>query len=497
MKRAAGILLPLFSLPSKYGIGSLGKSAYEFVDFLVKANQSYWQLLPLTPTSYGDSPYQSFSSFAGNPYFIDLEVLVEQGMLSLDDLPKETASDSLIDYGEIYISRNEILYKAYKNSFSNRKEEFEKFYSENNWLKDYGLFMALKKHFDMTCWQDWPDENIRLRKKEAMEYYQNLLKDDILFYQYEQFLFYEQFNKLKQYAHDNGILLIGDLPIYSPLDSVDVWANSDQFQLDENLCPRKVAGVPPDYFSKDGQLWGNPLYDWDKMKENGYKYWIERVDGTSKLYDVIRIDHFRGFESYWSIDASETTAKNGEWIKGPGYAFVKVIRDWFNQVQFIAEDLGEITEDVHKLIKDSGFPGMRVIEFGLDPSEDSCNRPCNYDKNVVCYPGTHDNVPLMGWFETASKKEVEYAKKYFKLDRKEGYNWGIIRGGLASSADLFICQFQDYLGKGQDARINVPSTCGNNWRYRINEQELSDKLAIKIADLTKIYQRHKKIEQID
>lgn len=492
MERVAGILLPLFSLPSDQGIGTLGKSAYDFVDFLAKASQSYWQLLPLTPTSYGDSPYQSFSSFAGNPYFIDLELLVEEGFLKKEDLPSKTNEDARIDYGQIYESREKVLKIAYRNGFARLNNDLLKFKEGNSWLEDYSLFMALKKHFNMVSWQDWPDIDIIKRKKESIDYYKQLLKEDIEYYQFVQLLFYKQFNDLKEYAHKNGISLIGDLPIYSALDSADVWANSSQFQLDENLHPKSVAGVPPDYFSKEGQLWGNPLYDWEMMKENGYKYWIERVAGTSKLYDVIRIDHFRGFESYWSVDAKETSAKNGKWQKGPGYPFVKVIRDWFNEVQFIAEDLGEITEEVHKLIEDSTFPGMRVIEFGMDPKKDNCNRPCHYDKNIVCYPGTHDNVPLMGWFKSASKEEVQYCKKYFKLDRKEGYNWGVIRGGMSSSANLFVAQMQDYLALDEESRTNTPSTCGDNWSWRLSSKDLSLELALKIAELTKIYQRGKK-----
>ncbi len=492
MERTAGILLPLFSLPSKYGIGTMGKSAFDFIDFLAESQQTIWQLLPLGPTSYGDSPYQSFSSQAGNPYFIDLELLVQEGKLHKSDLPGETKENSLIDYGEIYVNRAKILYKVYKDNFLNDRSEFQKFSEKNKWLADYGLFMAVKKHFQMQSWQNWPDETIREHQQEALDYYRNILREDVEFYQYLQYLFYKQFEDLKAYAHKKGILIMGDLPIYAALDSVDVWANSSQFQLDEQLKPRKVAGVPPDYFSQDGQLWGNPLYDWTAMAADGYKYWIERIAGVSKLYDIIRIDHFRGLQAYWSVDSKEKTAKKGQWEQGPGISFVRTICDWFNEVQFVAEDLGEITDDVRQLIIDSNLPSMKVIEFGMNPKDNSCHCPCNYDKNCICYLGTHDNVPIMGWMKQASKEEAAYSKKYFNLNSKEGYNWGFIRGGMASSANTFITQMQDYLALGEESRINIPSVGAGNWRWRMKETDMNAQLAKKIAQLTKLYQRSKK-----
>ncbi|MBQ5443599.1 MAG: 4-alpha-glucanotransferase, partial [Erysipelotrichaceae bacterium] len=400
--RSAGILLPIFSLPSKYGIGTLGKEAYRFVDFLVKADQTYWQVLPIGPTSYGDSPYQSFSSFAGNPYFIDPDLLVEDHLLEKSDLKDlKTKDDRYIDYGHLYETRFLILRKAYEKGKDLYAIEFKDFVNKNKgWLEDYALFMAVKKHFNMASWLEWPDPLIRQHKPEAVCMYSERLKEDIGFYSFIQYLFFKQFVKLKEYANLNGIKIIGDLPIYVAMDSCDVWCDSKQFQLNENTkVPEDVAGVPPDYFSKDGQLWGNPLYDWNYMKSTGYKWWIDRVAGVSAFFDVIRIDHFRGFAEYWAVPYGEKTAKNGHWEKGPGIGFVGVLRDWFSNIEFIAEDLGESSPGLIELLKESTFPGMRVLEFSLDPDGMSSHSPHNQDKNCVCYIATHDNVPVMGWLK--------------------------------------------------------------------------------------------------
>lgn len=493
IERSAGILLPISALPSNYGIGTLGKCAYDFVDYLKLANQTYWQVLPVGHTSYGDSPYQCFSSVAGNPYFIDLDMLVKDGLLKRKDLANIKVLDiQKIDYGYIYETRYPILYKAYKNGIVKYNEEFNKFIKDNKkWLEDYAVFMAIKKHFNMKPWLEW-DEDIKLRKQGALNKYKELLQDDILFYEFIQFLFFKQFFKLKKYANDNGIKIIGDLPIYIALDSCEVWADSRQFQLDEETkVPSFVAGVPPDYFSDDGQVWGNPLYDWDYMKSTGYKWWIERIDGVSKCFDVIRIDHFIGFERYWAVPASDVTAKHGHYEKGPSIDFVSVIRDWFSNLDFIAEDLGVESDFAVKLLKDSGFPGMRVLEFGGNPDGTSYHSPHNHKENCVCYISTHDNEPVMGWVKNTNPKDLIYAKLYFGLNKEEGYNFGFIRGGMSSVCKLFICQFQDYLGLDDSATMNRPGTLGN-WTFRFTKDQFSKKLCKKIALITHSYTRDRK-----
>ena len=489
-KRSAGILMPISSLPSNYGIGTLGKEAYKFVDFLVKAKQSYWQILPLGPTSYGDSPYQSFSSHAGNPYFIDLDLLIEDGLLDKKDLrglnPK---NKNYIDYGFIYETRFKVLYKAYKNGFKKDINSFYNFIDSNPFIADYAFYMAIKEHFDMKSWIDWPDEDIRRRKSEAIDKYKELLKDKIYFYEYLQFLFFKQFNNLKQYMNDLGIKLIGDVPIYIPLDSCDCWMNPECFELDENYVPKAVAGVPPDYFSADGQLWGNPLYNYEYMKSNGYKWWIDRIGAASRLYDVIRIDHFRGFESYWSVPYGDATARNGRWVKGPDMDLLNVLKGWFSNVEFIAEDLGYHTPGVQYMLDAFGFPGMKVLEFGFDSREKSNHAPHCYDENSVCYVGTHDNSTIVGWLTAAKKADVKYALKYLGLNDTTDFNWAMIRAGMSSVSRIFVAQIQDYLGLDDSARINTPGTLGNNWKWRIKKGALTNKLAKKIKDYTLMYER--------
>lgn len=500
--RSAGILMPISSLPSPYGIGTLGKEAYEFIDFLVKADQSYWQVLPIGPTSYGDSPYQSFSSAAGNPYFIDLDFLVKDGLLNKSDLKNIEVEDPMyVDYGYLYETRFEILHKAYEKGIDLFKDECDEFINNNaDWLDDYSLFMAIKKHFDMKSWLEWEDQDIRRRKPEAMKKYREMLKDDIEFYEFMQFLFYRQYSDLRKYANENGIKIIGDLPIYISMDSCEIWANPEEFQLNEaDYQPSDVAGVPPDYFSKTGQLWGNPLYNWNHMKENGYRWWIERIDRVSKYFDVIRIDHFRGFEEYWSVPYGEKTAINGHWEKGPSTDFINVIKNWFSHVDFIAEDLGIISDDVNRLLKESGYPGMRVLEFGMNDDGTSYHMPHDHVRNSVCYISTHDNVPIMGWIDDAKKKDLDYAKLYYGLNKEEGYNFGFIRGGMSSVANLFIAQIQDYLGLGKEATTNNPGTLGN-WKWRLIDGQLDDDLAKKIASITYATNRsrpdrHKKVEE--
>ncbi len=493
MDRSCGILLPVSALPSPYGIGSLGKAAYEFIDFLAAAKQSWWQILPAGPTSYGDSPYQSFSTYAGNPYFIDLDMLINDGLLEKSELEGiDWGNDaSRVDYEKIYINRFTVLEKAAKRLLADKSAELTEFIEENSsWLGDYSLFMALKRYFGMKPWNEWPDKEIRLHRTDAVEKYRKLLRDDIELFECIQYLFYKQWGKLREYAHENGIRIIGDLPIYVAMDSADVWANPELFLLDEENVPTAVAGVPPDYFSKDGQLWGNPLYDYDTMRCDGYGWWIRRVDGASKLYDALRIDHFRGFESFWAIPYGEETAINGKWIKGPGMDLVGRLTSWFYNVSFIAEDLGILTPEVKQLLSDSGLPGMKVLEFAFEPSGESDYLPHKYPENCVCYVGTHDNAPITQWLEAADEEELCFAKRYLGLNDAEGYSWGIIRGGMCSSASLFIAQLQDYLGLGADARMNTPGVAEGNWQWRFTADMLTSELTEKIAELTLMYGRY-------
>lgn len=491
MKRSSGILFPISSLPSPYGIGTFGKAAYEFADFLKAAGQKYWQVLPLGPTSYGDSPYQSFSTNAGNPYFIDLDMLIEDGLLTNEDVKKEKwgTNPRYVDYGQIYISRFKVLEKAKERGYKSLINEIGAFVDDNPWVENYALFMALKKHFNMISWQEWPEEDIRLHDKDAVLKYKMELSDDMEFYIFIQYLFFKQWDKLKKYINDLGIEIIGDLPIYVALDSCDVWAEPQFFSLDDKNYPVEVAGVPPDYFSADGQLWGNPCYNWDAMKKDGYRWWLRRIEGAVKLYDVLRIDHFRGFDEYWAVPAGESTARNGQWKPGPGMDLVGLLSSTFPKTEFIAEDLGQPSPTVVKLLNDSKWPGMKVLEFAFDSGEANNYQPHTYDKNCICYTGTHDNATVMEWYQTAKKADRKYAKEYLGISRFEKFNWGMIRGGMSSVAVLFVAQMQDYLGLGKFNRINVPGTKSGNWQWRLLKNELSDELAEKILQLVHMYER--------
>lgn len=491
MKRSSGILFPISSLPSPYGIGTFGKAAYEFADFLKAAGQKYWQVLPLGPTSYGDSPYQSFSTNAGNPYFIDLDMLIEDGLLTKEDVKKEKwgTNPRYVDYGQIYISRFKVLEKAKEQGYKSLINEIGAFVDDNPWVENYALFMALKKHFNMISWQEWPEEDIRLHDKDAVLKYKMELSDDMEFYIFIQYLFFKQWDKLKKYINDLGIEIIGDLPIYVALDSCDVWAEPQFFSLDDKNYPVEVAGVPPDYFSADGQLWGNPCYNWDAMKKDGYRWWLRRIEGAVKLYDVLRIDHFRGFDEYWAVPAGESTARNGQWKPGPGMDLVGLLSSTFPKTEFIAEDLGQPSPTVVKLLNDSKWPGMKVLEFAFDSGEANNYQPHTYDKNCICYTGTHDNATVMEWYQTAKKADRKYAKQYLGISRFEKFNWGMIRGGMSSVAVLFVAQMQDYLGLGKFNRINIPGTKSGNWQWRLLKNELSDELAEKILQLVHMYER--------
>ena len=491
MDRASGILLPTPALPSPYGIGTLGKAAYAFADFLHAAGQRYWQLLPLGPTSYGDSPYQSFSTFAGNPYFIDLDLLAEEGLLDKEDLAAADWGNDprYVDYGKIYEVRFDVLRRAFLRGRERDREAVERFQAENPWLKNYALYMAVKAHFGMKSWLEWPDEAIRVRAPEAVARYEKELAEDVAFYTYLQYLFFKQWGELREYIHSLGIRIIGDLPIYVAMDSADVWAEPEFFQLGEGNIPTEVSGVPPDYFSADGQLWGNPLYDYDRMRQDGFGWWIRRVEGASRLFDVIRIDHFRGLESYWAVPYGAETAREGRWRKGPGMDLVGVLTQWFHGLDIIAEDLGFLTPEVHQLLRDSGLPGMKVLEFAFDAREPSNYLPHTYERNCVCYVGTHDNETVMQWREQADRADVTFARKYLGLNEAEGFHWGMIRGGMSSVADTFVAQMQDYLGLGAEGRMNTPGTLGNNWRWRLLPGEASPALARKIRRYAHMYGR--------
>ncbi len=489
--RTSGVLMPISSLPSPYGIGTMGKAARKFIDFLSKAGQKYWQILPICQTSYGDSPYQSFSSFAGNPYFIDLEYLCKDKLLTKKECESFDWGDNeqYIDYGTMYISRYALLRKAYKRFHKNVPTDYEKFLKkEKDWLDEYSLFMAIKDANGGVSWLEW-DEKLKRRDEKAIAEAKQEYADEIDFYCMLQYLFFKQWKELKTYANDKGIDIIGDVPIYVALDSADVWANPTQFYLDKKLNPIEVAGCPPDAFSADGQLWGNPLFRWDVMKKDDFSWWTKRIKAVASLYDIVRIDHFRGFDSYYAIPAKDDTAKNGSWKKGPGIALFNTLEKKLGKLPIIAEDLGFLTPSVHKLLKDSGFPGMKVIQFAFDSREDSDYLPHNYPTNCVVYTGTHDNDTVMGWMKTAPKGSVKFAKEYLNLTEEEGYNWGLMRAAWSSVADMAIVPMQDILGLGSEARINIPSTLGNNWKWRATAEQIDLKLAKRVYKYMQMYGR--------
>ena len=494
MKRASGILMPISALPSPYGIGTLGKQAREFVDFLTDARQSYWQMLPVGPTSYGDSPYQSPSTFAGNPYFIDLDLLCEDGLLKQDEIDALFWGNDpeRVDYYALYKSRFTLLRKAYERGFERDRKKVEAFLEQNAyWLSDYSLFMAVKLHFGMRSWLEWEDEDIRLRKPAAVEEYRKKLEADINYVIYIQYLFFKQWDALRDYAHQKNIRIIGDMPIYVALDSVDVWSNPDCFKLDEKGFPTDVSGVPPDNFTADGQLWGNPLYDYERMEKDGYKWWINRVKGAAKLFDVIRIDHFRGFESYWAVPFGETTATNGRWIKGPEMKLVGRLKESFPEIRFIAEDLGYPSKEVVKLLKDSNFPGMKVLQFAFDTRDENNKNhlPHTYTENSVCYAGTHDNDTLLGWMDTANPEDIKRAVDYLGLNELEGRVRGVLRSGMATVSNLFVAQMQDWLELDTRARMNTPGSPEGNWQWRMKKDVLTPVLSAEIARMTIRYNR--------
>ena len=492
LQRSSGILLPIFSLPSKYGVGTLGQAAYDFIDFLADADQAWWQILPVGPTSYGDSPYQCYSTFAGNPYFVDLDLLVEDGLLKKSELKGvDFGSDpAQVDYGKLFENRFPLLRRAFARGRVTMAEEFAAFRRENaRWLDDYALFMAAKDHFGGKPWTEWEDDDLRMHRPDAVRRWSETLAEDVEFYSFIQLLFFRQWDALRAYAHDHGVGIIGDIPIYVAMDSADTWSSPESFQLDDQNVPTAVSGVPPDYFSEDGQLWGTPLYRWDAMRADGYGWWIRRVEGAAKLYDALRIDHFRGFEAYWSVPYGDKTAKNGKWVKGPGMDLVGRLTGWFHDVQFIAEDLGFITPELQALLTESGLPGMKVLEFAFDSREPSNYLPHTYGPNCICYTGTHDNTTLAAWRDEADPDDVAFADEYLGLNDEEGRNIGMIRGGMSSVAVLFVAQLQDWLNTGAESRINTPGKLGGNWLWRLQPKDLPADLAKKIARMTRNYGR--------
>lgn len=489
--RSSGILMHISSLPSPYGIGTMGREARKFVDFLVKSAQTYWQVLPVGPTSYGDSPYQSFSAFAGNPYFIDLDTLIKERLLTREECDSYSwgRKEQEVDYGLLYENRYDLLHKAFSRFQKKLPEDYGAFCeNHSHWLSDYALFMALKDKNGGLEWSKW-EPDLKHREPDALNKAREELAEDIRFYEMLQYLFYKQWASLKAYANERGIRIIGDTPIYVAGDSADVWANPSQFCLDKELYPTSVAGCPPDAFSEDGQLWGNPLFDWEAMRKDGYSWWIQRVGHTARLFDVVRIDHFRGFDSYYAIPYEAVTAKNGEWKKGPGMELFHAIKNALGDVEIIVEDLGYLTDSVRQLVADSGFPGMKLLQFAFDSREDGDYLPHNYKNHCVVYTGTHDNDTIIGWMKTAPKASVKFAREYLRLDNKEGYNWGMMKAAWASVGDLAVVTMQDVLGLGSQGRMNTPSTLGGNWIWRMQKDSLNGILAGKIRSNMQLYGR--------
>lgn len=532
MQRSSGILLPVFSLPGKYGSGTLGNEAYKFVDFLYKSGQRFWQVLPAQPTTYGDSPYQSPSAFAGNPYFVDLDLLMADGLLTREDCEEASRGweETKINYEALYKRRLPLLRKAF-GRFKD-EDKLKAFIRRNPRLKSYAFFQSIKDSFSEVPWTDWPMK-LKKRDPETLRKYEKKLSEDIKFYIFVQLKFFDQWRELKKYANDRGIYIIGDIPIYIALDSADVWENQEIFKLNANGGARSISGTPPDYFSPTGQLWGNPIYDWKKMKEDGYSWWMDRIKASFKLYDTLRIDHFRGLESYYQIAGKDKTAEHGKWVKGPGKDFIDTIKSTVKNADIIAEDLGFLTKKVAKLLDYSGYPGMKVLEFAFDGGLDNAYLPHMYPENCVAYTGTHDNNTALGWILSADTNILKFAGKYlgipgdyikFLVDTKAKTHYldekdkgscvvschttekekeeatstngiyeycvrSMIRALFMSKANRVIIPLQDWLTLDDSARMNMPSTLGDNWTWRMSQKALSDKLAAKIKEMTEMFAR--------
>lgn len=496
--RTSGILMHISSLPSDYGIGTMGKEAYKFVDFLKTAGQSCWQVLPVCPTSYGDSPYQSFSTHAGNPYFIDFDILREEGLLKKTDYTKFewVWDEEKTDYANLYYRRYDVLKIAYNNfKEKNDRSAFEEFLIKNdNWISNYALFMTIKNANDGKGLPEW-DEKLKKRDPHSLWLFKNEHYDEVEFWEFIQFKFFEQWKKLKAYANENGIKIIGDIPIYVSEDSVDVWVYPDLFELDNDLTPISVAGCPPDAFSKTGQLWGNPLYNWKRHKETDYNWWIDRLNASTELFDIVRIDHFRGFDEFYSIPYGDKTAENGQWKKGPRTELFRYIEKVSGKLPIIAEDLGFLTPSVHQMLRECGFPGMKVLEFAFSPDEESSYLPYQYEKNCVCYIGTHDNDTILGWLKNSDKKTIDFCRRYMDMQKNasaEEMADKLIKTALASVADTVILQAQDILGLGSYARMNIPSTDSGNWQWRAKKGAFTKDIAKRLKELSVLYGRCKK-----
>ncbi len=493
LKRSSGIIMHISSLPSPHGIGTFGQAAYDFARFLKKSGQTYWQLLPLGPTSYGDSPYQSFSAMAGNPYFIDLDRLVYDGLLSEIDLANVNfgTNAEYVDYSALFNNRFKILEIAYRNFNQQRTEFIEFIEREKMWLDDYALYMAVKEEMNLRAWQEW-DEDIKLRKPEALTLYNNKLAYKIGFWKFVQYQFFKQWFELKHYVNSIGIQFMGDIPIYVAADSVETWAHPNLFKLDEYKNPTVVAGCPPDTFSHDGQLWGNPIYNWDYHDQTSYQWWIDRINFNLKMFDIVRIDHFRGFEAYYEVPAYDNTARHGYWVKGPGMKLFDKVYQQLGDINVVAEDLGFTTNSLAEFLKDSGFPGMKVLEFAFSNYDESPFLPYLYDKHSITYTGTHDNDTLRGWIDTTGNKaEIEHCIRYVNNCDFYNLHWDIIRCAWSSVSDVAITQMQDILGLGNRTRMNYPSSLGGNWQWRMLPGAYNDEIANRLMDLTRLYGRYK------
>lgn len=482
LNKGAGVLLPVASLPSNYGIGTFGEAAYRFVDFAEEAGLRYWQVLPLGPTGFGDSPYQSFSAFAGNPYFIDLDILVHEGLLGVEDVADRVwfETEEFVDYEKIHQNRFDVLRKAFSNSDHMSEVGYAQFCEENaNWLEDYALYMSLKNTYSHSAWYTWPTE-LKQRNPEALQQFAVAERDELDFWKFIQYKFLCQWLELKQYATDKNVQIIGDIPMYIAMDSADAWVHYLQLHMDDQHLPTFVAGVPPDLFSETGQLWGNPLYDWDKMARDDYSWWRSRIRHSSKLFDIIRIDHFLGVANYYCIPYGCESAETGEYRKGPGMNLVEALQKENGMVRIIAEDLGIENEEVKTILKASGYPGMKVLLFAFDGDPKNPNLPEFIEENTVAYGGTHDNDTLRGYLEEAPEESIRQMERYFGENDKELLVEKIIKTGFGSAADVVIFQMQDYLGLGNEARINEPSTLGKNWKWRLLEGHADAALAEKI-----------------
>ena len=486
--RTSGILLHISSLPSAHGIGTYGKAAYDFVDFLAETKQTYWQILPLGPTSFGDSPYQTFSAFANNPYFIDLDFLIKENLLSQKEIVDIVDDKMYVNYEQIYLYRYEALKKAFSRFDRAQKQYQEYLKISAYWLDDYALFMAIKEKKHGKSWMYW-DEDTRLRKPTKMIELQIELSEEIEFHKFMQYKSNEQWFQLKTYANSQGIKIIGDMPIYVSYDSSDVWANPKMFDLDEKNIPYFVAGVPPDHYAANGQLWGNPLYHWENLQQNNYQWWIDRVSISMKQFDMIRIDHFIGFVNYFSIPFGDKTAKNGVWKKGPGIRLFKVIKELLGEVNIIAEDLGAVTPEVIKVLDETGYPGMKLLQFGFNDETDNVYVPHHYSQNSVAYTGTHDNFTTASWFNELSPKALKKCLTYINCENESKRVDALIKETLKCPSNTAIIPMQDYLNLGDEGRMNIPSTLGNNWKWRLVENQITDELKAKIKNWTIIYGR--------